>query len=325
MRSMSLVDSIGTARMYSWKLALVAALAAIASCDLASAEEFANLNLENGGSPIAGISASAIELGSAARLPDPCFLPEITASPSRPTWTGGAATTQCGVMESDFGWQWQPMGYGASQTVLASSMRYGLSPRMDMRWGLPAHITQGGDDSPLLKGISDQSFSVLYRFHDQSARTPALGLSYGVKIPSANPGKGFGSGYTDHQVALITSRDFGRVHADFNAVGIVAGAEERHDGALQCGLALSMSVTRSITWLVDSFGGTQPGTLDRFGTALTGISWSLRPRLVVDASYAQAYTAGAPRQQVAAGFTYSMRPGLGLIPLGSRLGRLVGR
>ena len=116
-----------------------------------------------------------------------------------------------------------------------------------------------------------------------------------------------------------------KVVADFNAVGIVAGADDRHDGALQCGLAASFPVARRVTVLVDNFGGTQPGTADRFGAALTGISWSLRPRLVVDASYAQAYTAGVPRRQIAAGFTYSMRPGLGLIPGRSRIGRLLGR
>jgi hypothetical protein len=293
---------------------------------LAAAEDVAKLNVENVSSSLVGVpSGAAVELGPAARVPDPCYLPEITASPSRPTWTGGAATTQCGVLESDFGWQWQPMEGGGRQTMLPSSIRYGLSPRMDMRWGLPGHIAQAGGEWPTMNGVSDQSISFLYRFHDQGRWMPALGLSYGVKIPSADPDKGFGSGYTDHQMVFIASRDLGRFHADFNAVGTVAGADHHHDGAVQFGLSLSLPVSPRITLVVDNFGGGQPGTADRLGATLTGISWMVHSRLVFDASYARGYTAGAPRQQLAAGVTYSMRPGFGLIPLGAKLGRLVGR
>ena len=176
-----------------------------------------------------------------------------------------------------------------------------------------------------LKGISDQGLSALYRVHEQGPWMPALAFSYAIKIPTANPSKGFGTGYTDHQLIFIASRDLGRVHVDFNAVGTIAGGPDGHDGATQFGLALSLPVTSRFTWVLDSFGGAQPGTTDKYGAALSGGTWALRPWLVLDGAYTRAYTAGAPRQQFTFGVTHAIKPGFGSALRGARVARLFGR
>jgi len=256
---------------------------------------------------------------------DPCSQADVVASPSRPYWDGGAATTQCGILESDFGWLGQPMGGGLRQQMLVSSVRYGLTPRMDLRWGLIDHISQSGGGYAPLAGAGDQSIAVTYRFFEQARWMPAMAFSYGIKIPFANPAKGFGSGFIDHQLVLIASRDVGRIHLDFDIVGTLTGEAAGHDGAPQFGLALTRQMSTKLACILESYGGPQPGTADRYGAALTGASYSLRPWLVLDGAYVKAYTAGSPRQQLLLGFTYSMRPGFGSIPAGSRLARLFGR
>lgn len=269
--------------------------------------------------------AGALILVRRTPEPDPCRLPEATASPSRPNWSAGAATTQCGVLESDFGWQQQSMGAGAWQGLQLASLRYGLTPRMDLRWGLPGHVSQTDVGTSSLHGMTDQSLSITYRFHEQEARSPALALSYGIKIPTADPKKGFGTGYTDHQLTFIASRDLGRAHLDFNTVGTLAGGAEGHDGAAQFGLALSVQATKKFTWIPESDGGAQPCTPDRFGQALLGGQWALHPWLVLDAAWTRAFTAGSPRQQFTAGFTWSRQAMFPPIPRGARVARLLGR
>jgi hypothetical protein len=253
---------------------------------------------------------AAVERSLVASGPGTCNQPELTAAPSRPNWTGGAATTQCGNLETDYGWLWQGMGDGVRQTMLPLSVRYGLTPRMDVRWGLPAHIGQSGGGTPALQGVSDQWVSTTYRFKEQGQRVPAMALSYGFKIPTANPAKGFGTGYADHQLVFIASRDLGKAHLDFNTVGTLAGGPGGSDGAVQYGLALSQAATKRLTWILETDGGPQPGTVDRFGQTLGGVQCSLRPWLVVDAAYARAWTAGSPRQQFTVGWTWSSRPPL---------------
>lgn len=255
---------------------------------------------------------------------DPCRLAQVSANPTRPAWDYGASTTQCGVVEADSGWQLQPMGGGVRQRMLLSSLRYGLTPKLDLRWGITDRMTQSGGSSPALQGMGDGWLSARYRFYEQGRRMPALALLYAVKAPMANPAKGFGTGYVDHQIIFVASRDLGKTHLDFNIAGTVAGGPQGHDGAAQFGLAMTRPVSAKLSLILESYGGPQPGTPDRFGAAFGGATYALRSGLVFDAAYTRTYTAGSPRAQALVGMTYAMRPGFAPLPR-NVLGRLLGR
>lgn len=152
-----------------------------------------------------------------------------------------------------------------------------------------------------------------------------MAFIYGAKIPVANPDKGFGTGFADHQFILIASRDLGRNHLDFNTVGTVVGEAHGHDGSAQFGLALTRPATRKLSWILESYGGPQPGTPDRFGAVLLGGSYVLRPRVVFDGAYVRTYTAGTPRQQVTFGFTYALRRVFAALPRSWSVARILGR
>lgn len=272
----------------------------------------------------AGSSGSVLEV-TVLKSPDPCALSGLDASPSRPTWTGGASTSECGQVQSDFGWFLQPASDGGRQWMLPSSVRYGLSPRMELRWGLPSHIDQRDGSGGRQKGISDQSLSVLYRFHEQGRLTPAFAFSYGAKIPSANPGKGLGSGYADHQLVFVASRDVRCIHLDFNAVATAAGSAKGHDEAVQYGLAVSMPFSRRFTGVIDNYGGSQPWLDIESGAALVGGTFALRPWLVLDGAFTYTYVGDPNGPQATLGVTHAMK--MGVFPTLSRsfLSHLLGR
>lgn len=319
----------------AWKVVFFAVISVVIGCNVAVAKEALTLStasvaaidgISSDGSPGSGSlgSGSSVSGVVAAGAVHPAVT-ELSANPTRPTWTTGASSSDRGEMQSDFAFQWQSMGMGVRQWSLPSSIRYGLTSKVELRWGLPTHMAQSGGGTAPLKGISDQWLSALYRFHEQGPWMPALALMYAAKIPTANPSKGFGTGYTDHQLLLIASRDFGKVHFDFNVVGTIAGAPGGHDGATQFGLALALPVGSRFTWVLDSFGGAQPGTTDKYGAGLTGGTWTLKPWLVLDGAYTRAYTAGAPRQQFTFGITHAMKPGFGSAFSRARVARLFGR
>jgi hypothetical protein len=276
-------------------------------------------------SPSPAIGAAAIEQIHPPPAPDPCMASDVAATPTRPNWSTGAQTTQCNVIEFDSGWLRQPMGHGVDQTLFPSSVRYGLTPKLDLRWGMLGPVVQSGGGESAVHGVTDQWFSARYRFLDQSHWTPALALSYGFKDATANPAKGFGSGYADHNLIFIASRDFGRAHFDFNTVGILAGAPHGEEGAAQYGLALSVAVTKKFAWMLESDGGPQPGTSDRYGAALTGGSYTVRPWLVVDGAYTRVYTDCSPHALYSVGFTFARRSPFAPIGAGSRLAHWLGR
>jgi hypothetical protein len=277
------------------------------------------------GTAVAPVALAMIERGASGETSDPCLTGEVAANATRPPWDYAASTTQCGVIESDFGWLGQPMGSGVNQQMVVSSMRYGLTPRLDLRWGLTNRIWQDGSASASLQGVGDQWLGGRYRFQEQGRVMPAMAFLYAGKVPTANPAKGFGSGFADHQFVLIVSRDLGRNHFDFNTVGTLAGGAQGHDGAAQFGLAWTRPVTKKLSGILESYGGGQPGTPDRFGAVFAGATFVVRPQLVIDGAYTRTYTTGSPREQVLFGITYARRAGFAPLSRRFAAARMLGR
>ncbi|MGD0369005.1 MAG: hypothetical protein ABSA94_16240, partial [Acidobacteriaceae bacterium] len=232
----------------------------------------------------------------------------LAADPNRPTFTFPATTTQCGMFEADFGFTTQDMGQGVHQNYAPVSLRYGVTPRLDLRWGAVNHIWQTGN--PTLQGAGDEYLGARYMFIAQSHRVPALGVFYQFKIPAANPAKGLGSGFADNLLTLLASKDLGKYHVDFNLDGTLAGAAHSTSPAVQGDLALTRALGKTTSVVLESFGGSQPATPNRLGIALLGATWSVRPWLVLDTAYDKTYTGtpGQPRQQFLIGGTCTLRP-----------------
>jgi hypothetical protein len=161
-------------------------------------------------------------------------------------------------------------------------------------------------------GTTDQWIGACYRFHEQQGLVPDLAIDYAIKFPTANPAKGFGSGYIDHVGTFIASTDAKSTHFDFNAAGTIAGASGGHDAAAQFGLAMTRHPLPKLLGTLEAFGGSQPGTSDRYGAALLGGAWSFRPWLALNGAYVRAFTHASPRQQFLVGINYTMRPGIGV-------------
>jgi hypothetical protein len=237
-----------------------------------------------------------------------CAPQSLAADPNRPTFTFPATTTQCGMFEADFGFTTQDMGQGVHQNYAPVSLRYGVTPRLDLRWGAVNHIWQTGN--PTLQGAGDEYLGARYMFIAQSHRVPALGVFYQFKIPAANPAKGLGSGFADNLLTFLASKDLGKYHIDFNLDGTLAGAAHSTSPAVQGDLALTRALGKTTSVVLESFGGSQPATPNRLGIALLGATWSVRPWLVLDTAYDKTYTGtpGQPRQQFLIGGTCTLRP-----------------
>ncbi len=266
----------------------------------------------------------AMEPGAPVKKADACAAEELDPNAMSPTWDTQASPVPCGALETDNLAVQQPMGGGVFQLAVGTTAKYGLTPRLEVRWGLPGRIVQAGGRTRYLGGTTDQWLGALYQFHEQGRWLPDLAFDYGFKIPSANPAKGFGSGYADHLLTLIGSRDWGANHLDFNVVGTIVGGRRGRDEAVQLGTAFTRSFTPRLLGTLEAFGGPQPGTSDRYGAVFAGGSFGIHPWLAVNGGYLRSYTAGSPREQYLVGFIYTVRPWLTL-PHGSRLGRVLGR
>ncbi|HEY1895015.1 MAG TPA: hypothetical protein VGG62_02035 [Terracidiphilus sp.] len=293
--------------MRFWTLLLILVVISFFSSMQTTAEESPERN-----STEAVVSPSPLKVtmepGSPVKTADGCAASEIEPNSMSPTWDTQAETTPCGALETDNLLTRQPLGRGIWQQTMTTTLKYGLTPRLEVRWVPPGRISQAGGGTSPMGGTTDQWVGALYRFRDQGRWTPDLAFDYAFKIPTANPNKGFGSDYADHQLTFIASRDRGPNHLDFNVAGTIAGAATGSDAAAQFGMAYTRSFSSRLMATIEAFGGPQPGTSDRYGAVLAGGSWSIRPWLAVNGGLIHTYTAGSPRQQYLIGFIYSIRP-----------------
>jgi len=254
----------------------------------------------------------ALSLGAAGWADDTPSTAEgcnvaVASVPSRPTVTSATDTTQCGVVEMEYGLERQWTGAGANRDDFTGGFRFGVTPKLDVHWSSSdfLHVMDGTGDRT---GFGDTWVGFRYRFSNQTRHRPAFGMLYSAKLGSASLGLG-GTDRVDHEFAFLASKDVRRVHFDFNVLPLVAGREGASGHDYNTGFALSSAVPVTRRWgvVAEGYGYTQlneqtPG----FASTMLGCTYAASSRLVLDSGVDVGVSAGAPRRRVYAGVTYAM-------------------
>ena len=228
--------------------------------------------------------------------------------PSRPTASDSADTTQCGVVELEYGLERQWPGGGANRDDLFGGLRLGITHNLDFHWAAAdfLHVMDGGGNRT---GFGDTWLGLKYRFLEQTKHRPSLALFYQAKVPSASTLLGLGSGQVDHQLSLLISKEIHTVDVDFNVIPLWAGRPAGAGFDQNVGFALSAAVpvTRHFGVVAEGYGGTG---LDHdnpaFGSTMLGFTYQVQPRLILDTGLDVGVTSGAPRKRVFVGITYAI-------------------
>ncbi len=224
---------------------------------------------------------------------------ELTATPNRPTVTNTAETTQFGVLELEFG-----ISSAARQQSLQGLLKFGLLRDVELDW---AGNPWQHDASVHYVGVSDNTLGLRWRFLHQENRQPTLTVEYSAKLPTAGPVEG--SGEVDHTVTLLASKDLPRsFHVDANLGYALLG---RPGGGfdhnwLPTG-TLAYSLTTKWQLVMEFSGATRANAATPAVTQnLWAVSYTLKPRLVLDSAVQFRITGNVPRVVYLGGFTYSI-------------------
>ena len=237
-----------------------------------------------------------------------CISAAVVSVPSRPTVTSATDTTQCGVVEIEYGFERQWPGGGTNRDDLSGGLRFGLTPKLDFHWsaGDFVHLMNGDGDRT---GYGDNWLGLRYRFLGQTKRGPSLGVFYQAKLPSASLRKGLGSGQVDHSISFLASKDVRKFHFDFNVIQLLAGRLATSGIDLNTGFALAswVPLTHRLSAVVEPYGYT---SLNRgspaFASTTIGFNYKMAPRLYLDAGLDLGLTHDAPRKRVFVGVTYAV-------------------
>lgn len=235
-----------------------------------------------------------------------CPVEAVASVPSRPTVTAATDTTQCGVVELEYGLERQWPGAGANRDDLSGGLRLGLLPGLDFHWYSSAFVhLMNGDGNRT--GLGDTWLGLRYRFLKQTKKRPSLGAFFQAKAPSASFALGLGSGRVDYSIAFLASKDFHRLHFDYNLIELLAGRPTGFDHDMGFALASWLPLTRSLSVVLEPYGYT---LLNRsspaFASVTAGFNYKVNPRLYLDSGLDVGVTAVAPSKRVFVGVTYAI-------------------
>lgn len=241
------------------------------------------------------------------QAPASCNATEIAAAPTRPTVTTSTATTQCGVLEADYGLTSFLPGDDTHQEVLGGSLRYGITPRIDFRWGVDNMHSYYGAGTHLL-GTGDNWLGGRVRLTSEKQTWASTAFMYTIKLPTASVADGFGTGFTDHSFTVIASKDIRKWHFDFNTIETLAG---RPVSGFDTNNTLALAAAHPLKgkWgaVYEAWGQTELNAVNpAFASNLVGFTYNLSERTVFDSGVDLGITPDAPRARLLLGVTYAI-------------------
>jgi hypothetical protein len=237
-----------------------------------------------------------------------CYADSIVANANRPTVANPADITQYGVLEIEYGWDRSWPAAKMHTTTLGGLLKFGLLCDVELRWNTVSFISQA-DHQVTHQGFGDNWLGPQIRIRRQTKLVPTLAFGYAVKIPSADSDNGLGSGRVDHSLTFLASKDISRVHFDFNATQFWIGRQNARGFDLnnQFNLAYSFVIHKPLQFTGEFYGDTELNRESpRFVSSLWALTYTVKPRLVIDGGFEAGFTSGGPRRRAFAGVTYSI-------------------
>jgi len=257
---------------------------------------------------LACLAASRPAVGQWMGKQTGCYADQIAANPNRPTVSNPAHVTQYGVLELEYGWDRLWPEKGVQQTSFGGLLKFGMFCDIELRWDTTSFLSQT-DASGAHRTFGDNWLGTEIRFHRQTARLPTVAFSYAVKIPSASTDNGLGTGRVDHSFTFGASENIAHFNFDFNFTQFLLGrpATSGFDENQQLALAFSHAIHGGLQFVGEFYGNTQLNqTTPGFASSLWALTYTVIPRLVVDAGFEVGLTSGGPHRHAFFGATYSI-------------------
>jgi hypothetical protein len=233
----------------------------------------------------------------------------IAAAPSRPVESSSPDPIQTGVTETEIGLTRSWVTSNSSQYAVNNLLKLGAWCNVEIRWGVTSLVSNTVASSRST-GLGDNTLTVQYRFHRESARTPSVAAGYTVKFPSADPAAGLGSGQTDHMVMFMLGKTVKKysivMNVNYFAIGQPGGSYD-HKG--EWTLEVSRPLKGHWGVLGEVYYDSHLNSANAaYGNSTWGLTYTVNPRLVFDggAYLGLSNGSGVPGNSAFFGVTYAI-------------------
>lgn len=252
------------------------------------------------------ISGTLLFCGSMLSHASSCFDGQVVSRPGRPAQSNGADTTQCGVLELEYGTE-RSWTTGSRGSAISGGLRFGITSDLDFHWSAGDFLRFSDADGDR-SGYGDNWLGFSYRYLKQTETRPSLGVIYMAKIPTGDPDQELGSGEVDHSLLFLVSKDIRGVHVDVNVGPQWIGApRSSSDHNLAFSMAASFPLTKRLTMVLESYGETRTNAeASAYASLMAGCSLQVHPRLYLDGGFDNGINSAAPGKRMFAGITVAL-------------------
>ncbi len=226
---------------------------------------------------------------------------DVAANPGRPTFSDNAHPMATGFIELELGGAFYRAG-GGDNAATPWLLKLGVAGPFEFKVGGDGFVYTEADNDHF--GYGNMQLWGKLRFLDQAGMRPAMAVMLGVGLPTASE-EIFGRS-TDLYALFLMSGRFGPMGWDIN-VGLDARALDKDDQILDIPaiLALSATIYGPLGVALEISDYIPLSDQDNQLNLLGALTWTLRPRLVLDAAFVKGFY-GSPNWQILFGFTTTL-------------------
>src|SRR5436190_4124989 len=245
---------------------------------------------------IALISAAAAFGQASTPTPEPDFI-----VPARPTVSNPAEFQRPGVLQLEIG----ANSVSSIQQDVPLSLRLAVSRRILIEFDMDSPYSSRTPLGIRHTGWGDMQLGIQGVIQHENHSRPGLAIAYFIKVPTASPRRGLGTGRADHSLVGLVSKTVRRTTIDFNAIYLLAGRPLRngHASSGQAAFALTQMLNKRVGIQGEISGSGrndfQPAAVYGLGVA----TYQLNRRMIIDGGVRFGLTPDAPRVGVVAGIT----------------------
>jgi hypothetical protein len=132
-------------------------------------------------------------------------VPPAPVTPERPSYSSDTGTTAFGTLELEAG----VLVGDESRVDTPVTVKWGTTESSELFFGWSPYLrvaSRAGDES----GVGDLVLGTRVRFAEEDQRHPSAAVQLAAKLPTADDGKGLGTGLVDFFAAAIATRSLGR-------------------------------------------------------------------------------------------------------------------
>ncbi|MCE1246562.1 MAG: transporter [Firmicutes bacterium] len=230
-----------------------------------------------------------------------CCSMKMPVYAARPLITEDAPTNGKGVLQFEAGQDWVAMSNKDKISSQTYTLSYGITKNIDFAIDKTVNFNMPFRGNSY-KAVGDSTFSLKYRFQDETKYRPALGVKLYADICDGDDTAS--TGETEYQVNFFATRNvgFATFHANLGATLMRPFENSKHYILYNYNLAFEKPLNDKFT-IVGEILGTSSAHTAGPAAAQLGFTYQLSPNITLDAGYTRGLNSQAPRGDFTTGVT----------------------